>query len=88
MCYSILTLTSHMLCSQVQMQVTIFFSGILTQAVDCSDDPRPIAYTIVSMQVSHSIVVIVVVDFLWNRTVDSFEDKLSSTTVDFIRSEG
>ena len=27
-------------------------------------------------------------DFLWNRTVDSFEDKLSSTTVDFIRSEG
>ena len=40
------------------------------------------------MQVSHPVVVIVVVDFLWNRTVDSFEDKLSSTTVDFIRSEG
>ena len=40
------------------------------------------------MQVSHSVVVIVEVDFLWNRTVDSFEDKLSSTTVDFIRYEG
>ena len=40
------------------------------------------------MQVSHSVEVIVEVDFLWNRTVDSFEDKLSSTTVDFIRSEG
>ena len=40
------------------------------------------------MQVSHSVVVIVLVDFLCNRTVDLFEDKLSSTTVDFIRSEG
>ena len=28
------------------------------------------------------------VDFLWNRTLVVFEDKLSSTTVDFIRSEG
>ena len=26
--------------------------------------------------------------FLWNRTVVAFVDKLSSTTVDFIRSEG
>ena len=34
------------------------------------------------------ICIFVVVYFLWNRTIDSFEDKLSSTTVDFIRSEG
>ena len=26
--------------------------------------------------------------FLWNRTLVAFVDKLSSTTVDFIRSEG
>ena len=34
------------------------------------------------------IVILKCVDILWNRTLVLPEDKLSSTTVDFIRSEG
>ena len=40
------------------------------------------------MQVSHSVVVIVEIDFLWKQNCRFIEEKLSSTTVDFIRSEG
>ena len=39
------------------------------------------------MLVSHSVVVIVAVDFLWKQNCRFIEDKFSSTAVDFIRSE-
>ena len=35
-----------------------------------------------------NITVLKYADILWNRTLVLLEDKLSSTTVDFIRSEG
>ena len=41
------------------------------------------------VQISHSVEVILkYAEILWNRTLVLLEDKLSSTTVDFIRSEG
>ena len=41
------------------------------------------------MQLSHSVELILkLVGILWNRTFVEVFDKLSSTTVDFIRSEG
>ena len=36
----------------------------------------------------HENVVLKYADIFWNRTLVLLEDKLSSTTVDFIRSEG
>ena len=39
-------------------------------------------------QVKHDFFILKYADILWNRTLVLLEDKLSSTTVDFIRSEG
>ena len=39
------------------------------------------------MPLCYDIVIVKQVGFLWNRTVVVVKDKLSSTTVDFIRSE-